>query len=330
MNTASPSEIRSWLTGFQADSASPLSLTVQKALFLARLLQERATELQTPQERRQQAELDRMLQNPQDKATLTQMTDQAFRSKAPHRAVDQFIHILDVQGVPRFFSPLDRTLLKGFQSFGGYLPGVAVPLVKDRMRHETANVILPAEPETLTQHLRERREAGVRMNVNYLGEAILGEQESRRRLETYLAALQLPEIEVVSVKISTLYSQISALAREHTVSVVCDRLELLYRAAAHATFTRADGVTVPKFVYLDMEEYRDLAITAEAFMRTLDRRGLEKVTAGIALQAYVPDSFHVQVEINKWARRRVAKGGAPVTIRVVKGANMEMERVEAS
>jgi RHH-type transcriptional regulator, proline utilization regulon repressor / proline dehydrogenase / delta 1-pyrroline-5-carboxylate dehydrogenase len=42
----------------------------------------------------------------------------------PHRAVDYLIHILDVQGVPRFFSPLDRTLLKGFQSFGGYLPGV--------------------------------------------------------------------------------------------------------------------------------------------------------------------------------------------------------------
>jgi RHH-type proline utilization regulon transcriptional repressor/proline dehydrogenase/delta 1-pyrroline-5-carboxylate dehydrogenase len=142
--------------------------------------------------------------------------------------------------------------------------------------------------------------------------------------------LQLPEIEVVSVKISTLYSQISALAREHTVSVLCDRLELLYRAAAHASFIRADRTKVPKFVYLDMEEYRDLSITAEAFMRTLDRRGLEKVGAGIALQAYVPDSFRTQIQLNEWARRRVAKGGAPITIRVVKGANMEMERVEAS
>lgn len=322
--------IDSWLGGFRADPQSRLPQAVQKALFLACRLQERAAELQTPQEKRQQAELDRMLQNLQDKATLTQMTDQAFRSKAPHRAVDQFIHILDVQGVPRFFSPLERTLLKGFQSFGGYLPGVAVPLVKDRMRHETANVILPAEREMLTQHLRERREAGVRMNVNYLGEAILGELESRRRLEIYLAALQVPEIEVVSVKISTLYSQISALAREHTVGVVCDRLELLYRAAAHATFRRFDGTLVPKFVYLDMEEYRDLSITAEAFMRTLDRPGLEKVSAGIALQAYVPDSFQVQTQINEWARRRAARGGAPVTIRIVKGANMEMERVEAS
>ena len=115
--------IQDVFAGFRFDSRSPHSKLVQESLFLARLLQERATALQTPQEKRQQAELDRMLQNPRDKVTLTQMTDQAFRSKVPHRAVDQFIHILDVQGVPRFFTGLERTLLKGFQSFGGYLPG---------------------------------------------------------------------------------------------------------------------------------------------------------------------------------------------------------------
>ncbi len=65
-------------------------------------------------------------------------------------------------------------------------------------------------------------------------------------------------------------------------------------------------------------------------MRTLERPGLEQVAAGIALQAYIPDSFRYQQEINCWAQRRVAAGGAPITLRVVKGANMEMERVEAS
>src|SRR5690606_32329125 len=115
---------------------------VERAILVARALQERSHDLQTPQERRQQAELDRMIHNPHDKATLTQMTDQAFRSKEAQRSADQFIHILDVQGVPRFFNPLDRTLLKGFQSFGAYLPGVAMPLVKEKMQQETANVIL--------------------------------------------------------------------------------------------------------------------------------------------------------------------------------------------
>ncbi len=303
---------------------------IDKAVALARALQERATELQSPAEKRQQAELDRMLQTPSDKSTLMQMTDQAFRSGSAWRTVDQFTHILDVQGIPRFFSPLDRALLRGFQTFGGWLPSVSVPLVKEHMRQETANVVLPAEADLLKPYLQARNSAGVRMNVNLLGEALLGEEEARHRLERYLEALQLPEIEVLSVKISTIYSQISGLAREHTIRVLCDRLELLFREAAHLQFQTPSGERVPKFIYLDMEEYRDMSLTAQAFMRTLDRPGLEQASAGIALQAYVPDSLRTQCEINAWARERKAKGGGPITIRIVKGANLEMERVEAS
>lgn len=322
--------VRERLGGFTPDANSTLAIEVQQALQLARALQSRANELQTPAERRQQGELDRMIQSPRDKATLTQLTDQAFRAQLPHRAADQLIHILDVQGVPRFFSTLDRTLLKGFQSFGAYLPGVAMPFVKEKMQQETANVILPAEEDLLRTYLNERRAAGLRMNVNFLGEALLGEKEAERRLENYLEALQRPEIEVLSIKISTIYSQVSALARTHTVAVLCDRLELLIRAAMKYEFARHDGTRVPKFVYLDMEEYRDMHLTAEVFMRTLDRSDLTSAQAGIALQAYIPDSFAVQQQITSWARQRIAAGGAPVTIRLVKGANMESERVEAS
>ena len=50
-----------------------------------------------------------------------------------------------------------------------------------------------------------------------------------------------------------------------------DRLSRLYKTAGEHAFVRKDGSTVPKFVNLDMEEYRDLEITVTAFMRTLDR-----------------------------------------------------------
>ena len=324
------SAARALLGEFHVDESSPINPTVQRALYVARELQRRAHELQTPEERKQQTELDRMIQNPTDKVTLTALTDQAFRSEAAARSADQLVHILDVQGIPRFFSPLERTLLMGFQSFGSYVPGVTIPMVKDKMRRETANVIIPAEKEVLCKHLQERRAEGVRMNVNFLGEAILGEEEANRRLKQYLQALQLPEVEVMSVKISTIYSQISVISREASIEPICDRMELLYRAANKGKFERTDGTVVPKFVYMDMEEYRDLSLTAEVFMRTLERPGLKSVAAGIVLQAYIPDSFAWQKTITEWAKCRVQQGGAPVTIRIVKGANMEMERVEAS
>ena len=158
----------------------------------------------------------------------------------------------------------------------------------------------------------------------------MAKERHKKRLEQYLSALQLPEIEVVSVKISTIYSQISTIGRTESIAAMCDRMELLYRAAARSHFTRADGTTVPKFVYLDMEEYRDMPLTAEVFMQTLDRPQMKNVVAGIALQAYLPDSFAVQKRITKWAVNRVTNSGAPVTLRIVKGANMEMEKVEAS
>ncbi|MGC3972310.1 MAG: proline dehydrogenase family protein [Pirellulales bacterium] len=44
----------------------------------------------------------------------------------------------------------------------------------------------------------------------------------------------------------------------------------------------------------------------------------------------MPDSFLVQQRLTAWARERTAKGGAPITIRIVKGANMEMERIDAA
>ena len=312
------------------DAASPLSPRVQRAIALARHLQTRGVDLQTPAERRQQAELERMVQSPSDKATLMQLTDQAFRSSTPSRAAEQLTHILDVQGVPRFFSTLERAMLKGFQSFGSYLPGVSMPMVQGRMRAETANVILPAEEELLAVHLADRRESGLRMNVNFLGESLLGERDAHERLQRYLAALQRPEIEVMSVKVSTLYSQIAPISRRSATKLLVERLELLYRAAGKARFVRRDGTSVPKFVYLDMEEFRDLGITVEVFQNTLSLPGLEKVGAGIALQAYLPDSYEVLRELQRWAKERVARGGAPVTVRLVKGANMEAERMEAS
>ncbi|HOO56744.1 MAG TPA: proline dehydrogenase family protein, partial [bacterium] len=126
------------------------------------------------------------------------------------------------------------------------------------------------------------------------------------------------------------YSQISALAAENTINVLCDRLELLYRTAMANDFIREDGSRGRKLVYLDMEEYHDMQLTAEAFMRTLDRPGLDKAVGGIALQAYLPDSFIMMKRIMEWANRRAGSGGTPVTIRLVKGANLEMEKIDAS
>jgi hypothetical protein len=55
-----------------------------------------------------------------------------------------------------------------------------------------------------------------------------------------------------------------------------------------------DGRRTPKFINLDMEEYRDLELTVSAFRAVLDEAEFLPLSAGPALQAYVPDSSPVQ------------------------------------
>jgi RHH-type proline utilization regulon transcriptional repressor/proline dehydrogenase/delta 1-pyrroline-5-carboxylate dehydrogenase len=217
-----------------------------------------------------------------------------------------------------------------FMGLGRHFPALSVPRMIDRMRQDSSRAIIPGETEALHAHLQKRRAQHVRMNINHLGEAVLGEAEAEKRLKTYLADMRDPEIEVISVKISTIYSQISSLALQHSVDVLVDRLSTLYRAAKSNFFVRSDGTRVPKLVNLDMEEYRDLEITFRAFIATLGQPEFADYKAGIVLQAYLPDSYPIQQQLTQWARRRVADGGSPVMLRIVKGANMEMEQLESS
>jgi RHH-type transcriptional regulator, proline utilization regulon repressor / proline dehydrogenase / delta 1-pyrroline-5-carboxylate dehydrogenase len=80
---------------------------------------------------------------------------------------------------------------------------------------------------------------------------------------------------------------------------------------------------------MDMEEYRDLDLTIAVFTALLSEPEFTDLEAGIVLQAYLPDANRGLDELLAFARQRVADGGAPIKIRLVKGANLSMERVEA-
>ena len=198
------------------------------------------------------------------------------------------------------------------------------------MRDDSSRSIIPGEKTVLSAYLKQRKNEGVRVNVNHLGEAVLGEQEALSRVDDYLQALEDPEIECISVKISTIYSQIQPLAFDHTIGILKERLSRLYRAARDNHFVRSNGKRGAKIVNLDMEEYRDVEITLSLFMTTLEEPDFDDFSAGIVLQSYLPDSFDRQKQLTAWAKKRVSNGKSPINLRIVKGANMEMEQVESA
>lgn len=303
---------------------------VSSAVATAEKWLSRANALTTDEEKESQAQLAWMLDHPGDKVVLIQLLDRCFRTRDKRRVADQIAAILKSHGVPHFFSAKEKVLAEMFLTLGRHLPFWTVPKMVEKIRRDTRRVIIDGDPGALRAHLRQRRAEGVRMNLNHLGEAVLGEAEAARRLEAYLADLERRDIEAISVKISTIYSQLNPLAMRHGVDVLSERLATLYHAARSNRFEREDGSSVPKLVYLDMEAFCDLEMTRSAFTQTLDRAELIDCNAGIVLQAYLPDSFFIQQQLTEWARRRVAGGGSPITLRLVKGANMEMELLEAA
>lgn len=301
----------------------------QNAEKLAESWQKRANELIGEKERTFQSQMESLLRNPIDKAVLTRLIDQAFRSGNNNRVADQIIYTFKNNEVPEFFTDWEKLLVKVFMKLDGAFSNISVPQVVQKMRKFSSQAILAGEKGPLHAHLKKRRSQGVRMNVNHLGEALLGEEEAVTRLKTYVTDLEDPAIEYISVKISTIYSQILPLAFDETVATLKERLSQLYRTAQSNFFIRKNGERVPKFVNLDMEEYRDLEITTVAFMQTLDQQEFSNYKAGIVLQAYLPDSHAIQQKLTEWAMERVKKGGSPIKIRIVKGANMEMEMVDS-
>lgn len=292
------------------------------AIELAALMLHEATQTISSAEKAVYEQLSRLMRDPVGKAFTTAMTDQCFRSSSHRRIADQMIFLLNQLGIPQYLDWLKRKELYTFKVLGPNLAQFLVPLAMQALRKQTEQVILPGEPIPLAKHLKERKEEGVRQNLNHLGEAILSESEAKKRLHTYLEDLKNPDIDYMSVKISTIFSQINLLAFDHSVDAIAERLRLLYRAAMKPASH--------KFINLDMEEYRDMDLTVTAFCKVLDESEFLSYSAGIVLQAYLPDSHHFQKILTEWAKKRVKNGNAPIKIRIVKGANLAMEQFEAS
>ncbi|MCB0930312.1 MAG: bifunctional proline dehydrogenase/L-glutamate gamma-semialdehyde dehydrogenase [Mycobacterium sp.] len=202
------------------------------------------------------------------------------------------------------------------------LPNVVIPLARRVLRLMVSHLIVDASAAKLGKSIAKIKKEGINLNVNLLGEAILGEGEAARRLAGTAELLARDDVDYVSIKVSSTVAPHNHWAFDDAVDHIAERLAPLYRQAASAVPTR-------KFINLDMEEYKDLELTIAVFTRLLDTPEFRELEAGIVLQAYLPDALSAMIRLQEWAAARVAAGGAPIKVRVVKGANLPMEKVDA-
>lgn len=253
-------------------------------------------------------------------AFVTALSDEVLRIRDSRRAARRFADVSRASK-PTFLGPLDRAALSLGANLAELAPTVARALVAARVRGELSGFVHDADPKRLSRHIRNRRDEGFATNVNLLGEAVLGDEEASHRLRSVAELLSRPDVDYVSVKITSICAQINPVAFDFEVERVAGRLRTLYRTAMR--------YQPAKFVNLDMEEYQDLALTLEVFKTVLDEEEFGDLEAGVVLQAYLPDTFGALRDLTIWARKRREAGKSRVKIRLVKGANLAMEKVTA-
>ncbi|GAB3039926.1 bifunctional proline dehydrogenase/L-glutamate gamma-semialdehyde dehydrogenase [Parafrigoribacterium mesophilum] len=229
------------------------------------------------------------------------------------------------QHIPAMLPWYMRWALAVGGGFSAVIPWPIVPIARLVMRRMVGHLLVeitgPDDPH-LTTRLAALRASGSRFSLAMLGERVHGDGAADARLQDIRELLARDDVESVSISLSDVAGQLWPWAFHESVDRVVARLAPLYEAAAASPGR--------KFITLDMGMFREFDLTVAVFERLLERPTLRGLEAGIALQAYLPGSLATLNELTQWAAARRAEGGAGIRVRLVKGAYLPMERVDAA
>jgi RHH-type proline utilization regulon transcriptional repressor/proline dehydrogenase/delta 1-pyrroline-5-carboxylate dehydrogenase len=214
---------------------------------------------------------------------------------------------------------------------------LAIAARRNALGHARRFIAGTNQNEVLAAAMRERKQRRA-FTLDVLGEAVTSEAEAENYLRAYVELVEgiapvanrwpeVPQIDRdslgelprvnVSVKLSALDSQFDPIDPAGSARRAGARLRTLLRCARQQ---RA-------FVNVDMESYRTKDLTLAVFRQIMmedEFRGTTDV--GIVIQCYLKDAAADLRALRDWAVER----GAPVWVRLVKGAYWDYETVYAA
>jgi RHH-type proline utilization regulon transcriptional repressor/proline dehydrogenase/delta 1-pyrroline-5-carboxylate dehydrogenase len=269
------------------------------------------------------------------------MRDEAFKVQM-FRFVDVLASLRSsrdiVQHLGEYFAdmqngsvPFLQTGIKAARIF----PWLTAPVLRWNVSGMARQFIAGRDPDDVMKMLRKRRREKIGFTVDLLGEAVVSEQEANEYAERCFRLLdglaertrgwsdplgqntELFPVVNVSVKISALYSQMNPADPEDAIAHLAPKLRPILRRARE----------VGAFINFDMESYAHKNTTLELF-RTLFNEPEFRAWphAGIVIQAYLRDAERDLTNLIEWGRQR----GARFTVRLVKGAYWDYEKIKAA
>jgi RHH-type proline utilization regulon transcriptional repressor/proline dehydrogenase/delta 1-pyrroline-5-carboxylate dehydrogenase len=215
---------------------------------------------------------------------------------------------------------------------------LATSLIRRQMLAFAQRFIFGRDAAAALPKLRKLRKRGLGFTLDVLGEASVGDAEAEDYQQRYLKLLDGLQREVaawrpdsvidraawgpvprvnVSIKITSLFSQIDPLNFRGSADAVKDRLRPIFSKAQETG----------AFVNLDLEQFRYRDLTFIVFKELLEEdefAGYDE--AGVVVQAYLRDAEHDIRGLIDWARERERV----ITVRLVKGAYWDYETVQSA
>jgi RHH-type transcriptional regulator, proline utilization regulon repressor / proline dehydrogenase / delta 1-pyrroline-5-carboxylate dehydrogenase len=250
-----------------------------------------------------------------DDHLLAEHLQEYFSDLQLPRFAEWGLHHSDSHWATHIAAPTVRFTLRGLarKFMGGYKLHHAMTCIS-RLRHQKMNFTL-----------------------DLLGEATISEAECEAYLQQYLQMLnnlseplknwsENPLLDIshgnksprlnLSLKLSSLYSQINTAAPQASIDAIALRLRPVLRAAMKNN----------AFITIDMEQYDFKNIVLNCFRQIIMEDEFKAWPhIGLAIQAYLLDSYNDLVNLLDLVKSR----GTPITIRLVRGAYWDYETVIA-
>ena len=162
------------------------------------------------------ARLAAMLNDPRGLAFTVGFVDGVIRPEDVREAARTFAQL--ARDVPGFLPWHLRAAVKVGARVAKPLPWVVIPAARRVLRRMVRHLVVDATDKRLGAAIRQiRGGGGTRLNLNLLGEAILGEDEAARRLEGTRRLLVRDDVDYVSIKVSATVAPHSPWAFDEAV-----------------------------------------------------------------------------------------------------------------
>jgi len=234
---------------------------------------------------------------------------------------------------------LPSVLKWGLGSVGktGFTSKIAAMAIRKNITQMAKMFITGSNSKEAFPVLNKLRKQNLAFTVDILGEAAVNEEEAADYQNRYIKLFNelhalskkwkdhplldfdhngpIPKVNI-SVKLTSLYSQINVMDFKGTSNVLKQKLRPILHAAKETG----------SFINIDMEQYKYKDLFLETFLSILEEeefRTLQNI--GIVVQAYLRSACDDLDRITSWCQ----KNERPLTVRLVKGAYWDYEVIQS-